>query len=87
MATILGGLVSQVDGPPSTMSCDPWITCLGDHVTNENRYISTSTSPMATTLARELASDGKMLSRKPHRSLITWTQQVIFQIKNNTCGQ
>ena len=48
------------------MSRYPLIVCSGDHVTNEKRYISTSTRPIGTKLDSHLASDKKMLSTKSH---------------------
>ena len=51
-------------------------------MTDEKRYISTSTRPLATKFDREVASDEKILSTKLHNPLITWTHQVTRQIKN-----
>ena len=75
--------MSKGERPPPTKSCDPLINWSSDHVTNEKRYIFVSTRPVATKFDREeIASDEKMLFTKSHNPLITWTPQVVWQIKN-----
>ena len=51
-------------------------------MTDDKRYISTFTRPIATELDRGVAFDEKMLFIKSHHLLITWIHQVIWQIKN-----
>ena len=63
-------------------SRNPWITWSGDHSTNEERYISVSSRSVAPKRDKEVTSNGKTLSTKLDNSLITWTHQVIWQIKN-----
>ena len=64
--TIVPWLFNQV----LRWSCDKW-----------KSYISIFTRPMATTLDREVASDERMLFKKSHNPLITWTHQVTWQMK------
>ena len=55
----------------------------GDHVANEKRYISTTTSPMAATKHdTDVASDERTLFRKSNNQLITWTHQLLWQKKH-----
>ena len=82
MATKLTRLVSLGEEPPPKMSHDPVITLSGDHMTNEKRYITTSTRPFITKFDKEVASDERMLSKKFTYQLITWTHQVTWLLKS-----
>ena len=67
------------------------VTRLFDHLTNEGRYIPTSTKSMAAKIDREVASNGNIWFIKPHNLLITWVHQVTWQKTlylhfHETCG-
>ena len=48
---------------------------LQDHETNENHYISTSTVPMATKLARMVICLIRLLIIKSYKNFITWSHK------------
>ena len=58
--------------PPTTMSRNLLVIWSCDGVTNSKCYISSS-SISVTKLDMELGSNERMLSKKSHDSLITWT--------------
>ena len=74
--TYLDYISTSTNMEVSTKSRNPLIFWSVDHVANEKHYIFTST--------KSAASDERMLFTKSHNTLVMWTYQVIWQIKNVT---
>ena len=64
-------------GAPSIKSSDGFSPSSSDHVTDKERYISTSARTIAKKLDNLVCSNVGFLSTKSHNLLITWSHKVI----------